>query len=73
VSIKSQIANLLRDMRDQLQLALLFIAHDLATVLPVRSRDGALPWTSDGGRTAAALYGAPRHPYTRATGGQSGA
>jgi oligopeptide transport system ATP-binding protein len=32
VSIKSQIANLLRDLQAQMQLALLFIAHDLAAI-----------------------------------------
>ena len=67
VSIKSQIANLLRDMRDELQLALLFIAHDLATVRYLCDRVMVLYL----GRVMeiaprAALYGAPRHPYTRA-------
>jgi oligopeptide transport system ATP-binding protein len=67
VSIKSQIANLLRDMRDELGLALLFIAHDLATVRYLCDRVMVLYL----GRVMeiaprAALYGAPRHPYTRA-------
>jgi oligopeptide transport system ATP-binding protein len=67
VSIKSQIANLLRDMRDELRLALLFIAHDLATVRYLCDRVMVLYL----GRVMeiaprAALYGAPRHPYTRA-------
>ncbi len=67
VSIKSQIANLLRDMRDELHLALLFIAHDLATVRYLCDRVMVLYL----GRVMeiaprAALYGAPRHPYTRA-------
>ena len=67
VSIKSQIANLLRDMRDQLQLSLLFIAHDLATVRYLCDHVVVLYL----GRVMeaaprAALYGAPQHPYTRA-------
>jgi oligopeptide transport system ATP-binding protein len=67
VSIKSQIANLLRDMRDELHLALLFIAHDLATVRYLCDRVMVLYL----GRVMeiaprAALYGAARHPYTRA-------
>ncbi len=67
VSIKSQIANLLRDMRDEMRLAMLFIAHDLATVRYLCDRVMVLYL----GRVmesapSAALYGAPRHPYTRA-------
>ena len=67
MSIKSQIANLLRDMRDDLGLALLFIAHDLATVRYLCDRVMVLYL----GRVMeiaprAALYGAARHPYTRA-------
>ena len=67
VSIKSQIANLLRDMRDQLQLSLLFIAHDLATVRYLCDHVVVLYL----GRVMEAaprdaLYDAPQHPYTRA-------
>jgi len=67
VSIRSQIANLLCDMRSELGLALLFIAHDLATVRFLCDRVLVL----FGGRLIeeaprAALYGAPQHPYTRA-------
>jgi oligopeptide/dipeptide ABC transporter ATP-binding protein len=67
VSIKSQIANLLRDMRDELHLGLLFIAHDLATVRYLCDRVMVLYL----GRVMeiaprAAVYGAARHPYTRA-------
>ena len=67
VSIKSQIANLLRDMRDQLQLSLLFIAHDLATVRYLCDHVVVLYL----GRVMEAaprdaLYNGPQHPYTRA-------
>lgn len=67
VSIKAQIANLLRDARDQLQLALLFIAHDLATVRYLCDRVMVL-YLGQVMEIAPReqLYGAPRHPYTRA-------
>jgi oligopeptide transport system ATP-binding protein len=67
VSIKSQISNLLKDLQQQLGLALLFISHDLAAVrfscdevlvlylgrvMEIAPRD--------------ALFATPRHPYTRA-------
>jgi oligopeptide transport system ATP-binding protein len=67
VSIKSQIANLLKDLQRQLHLSVLFIAHDLAAVrfscervlvlylgrvMEIAPRD--------------ALFSAPQHPYTRA-------
>ena len=67
VSIRSQIANLLRDMRAELGLTLLFIAHDLPTVRFLCDRVLVL----FRGRIVEqaprdALYGAPQHPYTRA-------
>ncbi|MGH8252528.1 MAG: oligopeptide/dipeptide ABC transporter ATP-binding protein [Steroidobacteraceae bacterium] len=67
VSIRSQIVNLLCDMRAQLGLALLFIAHDLPTVRFLCDRVMVL----FRGRIVEhaprdALYGAPKHPYTRA-------
>jgi oligopeptide transport system ATP-binding protein len=67
VSIKSQIANLLKDLQQQFGLTVLFIAHDLAAVrfscdrilvlylgrvMEIASRED--------------LYASPRHPYTRA-------
>jgi oligopeptide transport system ATP-binding protein len=67
MSIKSQVANLLRDMRDELGLALLFIAHDLATVRYLCERVlvlylGRVMEIAD----RDALFSAPQHPYTRA-------
>jgi oligopeptide/dipeptide ABC transporter ATP-binding protein len=67
VSIRSQIANLLRDMRTELGLSLLFIAHDLATVRFLCDRVLVL----FGGRLVEAaprdaLYAVPQHPYTQA-------
>ncbi len=67
VSIRAQIANLLRDLRDELGLALLFIAHDLATVRFLCDRVLVI-YRGQAMEMAArdALYDAPRHPYTRA-------
>jgi oligopeptide transport system ATP-binding protein len=67
VSIKSQISNLLKDLQQQMNLSLLFISHDLAAVR--FSCDYVLVLYL--GRvmenaSAAALFSAPRHPYTRA-------
>ncbi len=67
MSIKSQVANLLRDMSDAFGLALLFIAHDLATVRYLCGRVLVLYLgrvMEMAGRDA--LFGAPQHPYTRA-------
>ncbi len=67
VSIRSQIANLLCDMRTELGLALLFIAHDLPTVRFLCDRVLVLfrgQIVEQAPRDA--LYGAPQHPYTRA-------
>ena len=67
VSIRAQVAMLLKDLQRELRLAILFIAHDLAAVrfscdrvlvlylgrvMEIAPRD--------------ALFGAPRHPYTAA-------
>ena len=67
VSIRAQIANLLRDLRDELGLALLFIAHDLATVRFLCDRVLVI-YRGQAMEMAArdALYEAPQHPYTRA-------
>ena len=67
MSIKSQVANLLRDMREEFGLALLFIAHDLATVRYLCERVLVLYLgrvMEIAGREA--LFSAPQHPYTRA-------
>jgi oligopeptide/dipeptide ABC transporter ATP-binding protein len=67
VSIQSQILNLLADLRDELGLTCLFIAHNLAVVEHFSDRVAVMYL----GRIveiapAAQLYDRPRHPYTMA-------
>jgi peptide/nickel transport system ATP-binding protein len=67
VSIRSQILNLLRDLQQQFGLAYIFISHDLAVVKHVADQVavmnlGQIVETGP----AAALFDAPRHPYSRA-------
>ncbi|MDG4770252.1 oligopeptide/dipeptide ABC transporter ATP-binding protein [Solwaraspora sp. WMMD792] len=67
VSIQAQIINLLEDLRDELGLAYLFIAHDLAAVGHLSDRIavmylGRIVEVAD----RATLFARPAHPYTRA-------
>ncbi len=67
VSVQAQIMNLLLDLRDQLGLTILLIAHDLSVVRYVSDRVGVLYL----GRLVeiaptAQIFAAPRHPYTQA-------
>ena len=67
VSVRAQVLNLLRDLRQRFNLTLLFIAHDLAVVRLFSDRVAVMYL----GRlievaTADELYGNPMHPYTHA-------
>lgn len=67
VSIQAQILNLLADLKDEFQLTLIFISHDLSVVRHVSDRILVLYL----GQTVEiapreALYHDPKHPYTRA-------
>ncbi len=67
VSIQSQILNLLMDLQAEMNLALVFIAHDLAVVRHVSDRV-AVMYLGRVVESASAehIYARPRHPYTRA-------
>ena len=67
VSIQSQILNLLLDLQAEMNLALLFIAHDLAVVKHVSDRI-AVMYLGEIVETgpASEIHRAPRHPYTQA-------
>ena len=66
VSIQAQVINLLNDLREQLGLTILFIAHDLSVVKYFSDRIGVMYFgkmveLAD----AAELFRNPLHPYTR--------
>ena len=67
VSIQAQIINLLMRLQQEFGLSLLFISHDLSVVRHISHRImvlylGKIMEIAD----RAAIYAAPRHPYTRA-------
>ncbi|WP_454855263.1 dipeptide ABC transporter ATP-binding protein [Rhizobium binxianense] len=67
VSVQAQIVNLLEELRESLNLALLFIAHDLSVVRHISRRVavmylGRIVETG----TTQEVYGSPNHPYTAA-------
>lgn len=66
VSIQAQILNMLRDMKKELGLTLLFISHDLSVVRHVADRVAVMQHGEivEVGAARDVLY-APEHPYTR--------
>ncbi|MCY3884642.1 MAG: dipeptide ABC transporter ATP-binding protein [Gammaproteobacteria bacterium] len=67
VSVQSQVINLLLDLQQEMHLALIFIAHDLAVVKHV-SDQIAVMYLGRVVETRASedIYATPKHPYTRA-------
>ena len=66
VSIQAQIINVLDELRDELSLAMLFIAHDLSVVRHLSDRV-AVMYLGQIVETGSAsdVFSAPRHPYTQ--------
>jgi oligopeptide/dipeptide ABC transporter ATP-binding protein len=67
VSIQSQILNLLAELRERLNLAMLFISHDLSVIRHVSDRIGVMYF----GKlveigAAGEVFAHPAHPYTQA-------
>ena len=66
VSIQAQVINLLRDLREELKLTILFIAHDLSVVKFFSDRIGVMYFGKIVELAPAdKLFKNPLHPYTR--------
>jgi ABC-type glutathione transport system ATPase component len=67
VSVQAQLLNLFSDLRDELGVAILFVAHQLAVIAEVADRVAVmnLGRLVEVGETAA-VFGNPQHDYTKA-------
>ncbi|MFK3979331.1 ABC transporter ATP-binding protein [Micromonospora sp. NPDC050397] len=67
MSVQAQVVNLLRDLQKRMNIALLFIAHDLSVVRHVADRTAVmyLGRLAEVGETTT-VYDQPAHPYTQA-------
>jgi len=66
VSIQAQVLNLLKDIQDELHLAMLFISHDLPVIRQMCNRivvlkNGIICETKE----SEELFNNPEHPYTK--------
>jgi peptide/nickel transport system ATP-binding protein len=66
VTVQAQVLALLRDLRQQFGLAMLFISHDLAVVSEVADRVAVMRhgWLLEQG-SREQIFRGPQHPYTR--------
>ena len=66
VTVQAQVLALLRDLRQQFGLAMLFISHDLAVVSEVADRVAVMRhgWLLEQG-SREQIFRSPQHPYTR--------
>ena len=67
VSVQAQVLQLLREIKRDYRLSMLFISHDLGVVKYVSDRVGVM-YLGELVETAAtgAIFSAPKHPYTKA-------
>ena len=66
VSIQAQVINLMNELRDQLGLTILFIAHDLSVVKYFSDRIGVMYYGNMVEMASSdELFAHPMHPYTR--------
>jgi peptide/nickel transport system ATP-binding protein len=66
VSVRSQILNLLLDLKEQLNLALVFVSHDIQTVRRMSDRVVTMYLGRTVEQVPADAVSGARHPYTRA-------